>query len=235
MASSVDDTSMASCANRYSTDAPIDVPRRRHGLPVVRERMAPWLASAFVLAALNLAIVASGHELADVEQTLLLIGLCATLAAGGLVAARSGQELQQIEREERARPAVEELGFELGAASYVEGMARWCEAVLDLIEHAVSRSTQGTPDHAELTAAAADTAELRDLLRTGGGTELSINDTAMVHAVCTLWEVNEARVEELAAAVDRPWYRLWRARHVADRALRHGGTQPQPIVLPYRS
>lgn len=235
MSSSVDEKPMQSRANGPSSALPIGVPRRRHGLPLVAEPMAPWLATAFVLAALNLGIVVTGHELAPIQQTLILIGLCATLAAGGMVAARSGQQLHAIDREERARPAVEELGFELGAASYVEGMARWCEAVLDLIDHAVERSTSDTPVRAELTAAAADATELLDLLRAGDEGDLSINDTAMIHAVSTLWEVNAPRLEELAAGLDRPWYRLWRARHVADRSLRHGGTQPQPIVLPYRS
>jgi hypothetical protein len=212
--------------------------RRRSALPLIGEPVAPWLAAAFVLAALNLAAVASGYQLPVLEQALLLIGLCATLAAGGLVAARSNRRLEASAREERARPAGEELvapGSQPGSESYVEGMACWAEAVLELLDHAVDTGRPKAPAHDELVAAAADTRELRDLLRSSSQSPLSINDAAMIHAVCTLWEVNEARVEALAAEVDLIWHRRWRARTVADRRLRHGSVAPQTLVLPYRS
>ena len=229
---------MSSRATSDRTMTDLDVPRSRSALPLVSEPMTPWLVAAFAIAALNLAIVVSGHQLPVLEQALLLIGLCTTLATGGLVAARSNRGLDASDREERARPAAEELvdpARQVGAVSYVVGMERWTTAVLELVDHALARSDLDPGARAELTAASSDTQELRDLLAAGTTEDLTINDTAMIHAVCTLWEANQARIEHLAARADASWHRRWRARTVADRRLRHGSTVPQPLVLPYRA
>lgn len=202
------------------------------------EPMAPWLLAAFLLAALNLVVIVIGHDLEPIEHALLLVGLCGTVVAAGLVATRSHRHISDSDREERARPASEELTdsvVALGSTRYAEGMARWTGAVLELIDHALDAAGEDSDAHDDLAAAAADTRELNELLATSAGDELRINDAAMIHAVCTLWEANQPRIEELAAAVDPVWHRRWRARSVADRRLRHGGAGSRPLVLPYRS
>lgn len=202
------------------------------------EPMAPWLIAACVLAVLNLTIVARGHQLPVLEQTILLIGLGATLAAGGLVSARSNRALRVSVREERARPASEELAgapVDMSSASYLEGMERWTAGMLELIEHAADLAAPSSPVHGELAAAAAETRDLRTLLDVDSVDDLSINDKALIHALSSLWEANQPRIEKLAEELDPAWHRRWSARSVADRRLRHGITGASPLVLPYRS
>ena len=108
--------------------------------------------------------------------------------------------------------------------------------MLELLEHASwLRRARAPPVATELEAAVADTRELQQLLAASARTALSIHEAATIHAVCTLWEANQARIEQLAAASDPGWHRRWRARTVADRSLRHGGTVSAPMVIPYRT
>src|SRR3546814_9369934 len=100
---------MADHAPDYQGFGDLTVPRRRASMPLIGEALAPWLPGAFVLAVMNLAMLASGDHLPVSEQTVVLLGLCASLAAAGLVAARSSRTLEPSVREARARPAVEQL------------------------------------------------------------------------------------------------------------------------------
>lgn len=214
-------------------------PRRRSSaLPLMAEAMSPWLGAAFGLGVVNLMLLVSGHPPPVVEQSLLLGAMCSTLAAGGLVSARSTQELDEVIRDERARPASEELIGPSGdgrSASYVRGMETWTTAMLELIEHALSVVDPRSPAHAGLTAAAVETADLRDLLRAESAEELTINDQAKLHALGSLWETSHLRVEHLAAEADPRFHRRWRARSVVARRLRHGHDLPGELVLPYRT
>lgn len=206
-------------------------------MPLIGEPVTPWLLASLILATSNLVVVLSGNQLPVQEQTLLLVGLCATIAAAGLVAARSSQTLEASDREERARPAADQLEpgvWASGSLSHVQGMERWSTAVLELLDHAIDAVDAGSPLHGEIVAAAADTLELHDLLSASTAGSLTINDNAMIHAVCTLWETNQPRVESLAARADPRWHRRWRARSVAERRLRHGTVSADPIDLPYR-
>ena len=123
----------------------------------------------------------------------------------------------------------------LGTAAYVEGMQRWSTTVLELLEHARGCAPEASKLATELEAAVEDTRELQQLLAASVDGELDINDAATIHAVCTLWETNQPRFENLAASSDPAWHRRWRARAVADRRLRHGGMVSVPVALPYRS
>jgi hypothetical protein len=212
-------------------------PRRRSSaLPLIGESMVPWLAAAFGLAALNLVFVMGGYALAVREQALLLMAMCASIAAAGLVSARSNRALLAIRRDELARPAAEELVPvpTEGTRSYAQGMHAWTAAMVELIDHALSQTDPQDPGHAELSTAAGDTRDLAELLEAGADESLSLNDQARLHALGSLWEAGQPRIEQLAAQADPTWHRRWRARTVVERRLRHGVGEPRPLVLPYR-
>jgi hypothetical protein len=56
---------------------------------------------------------------------------------------------------------------------------------------------------------------------------------ATVHSLCTMWEADQARVEQLSAHLDAQWYRRWRARSVVERLVRQGGRAAPTTMLPY--
>lgn len=210
-------------------------------IPPTSESLLPWLGAAAVVAVVTLgAVILGGGELISVEITSLLVGLCATLAVAGLVAARSGTVAEASEREERARPARDQLpdlddGAEgPGSRSYLEGIERWTVALLELVAHAVEATTDAVLRR-ELTSAAEDTDALHALLQATTRRRLGLNEVATLHSVCALWETNQDRIERLAAEVDPAWHRRWRARSVIARLLRHGPPQQPAPVLPYRS
>src|SRR3546814_15402693 len=133
---------------------------------------------------MNLAMLASDDHLPVSEQTVVLLGLCASLAAAGMVAARSSRTLETSVREERARPAVEQLvddGTELNTPAYVGGMVRWTGAMLELVEHALEAEGPDSVLPDELTAAAQDTADLRHLLQATQPTPPATNDPPLHH------------------------------------------------------
>lgn len=200
------------------------------------QAMLPWLGAAFLLSVVNFAVVMREEDSLITQQSVLLIGLCGTIAAAGLAASRSHQEDQTTLREHRARPATDELAghpMEVGSASYVLGMGQWTASMLELLEHAMSVTDPETPVHGELAVAAAETRDLCDLLAVESVDMLTINDKAKLHAVGTVWETGQARLERLAAEADAPWHRRWQARHVVERRLRHGRDLPRSLVLPY--
>jgi hypothetical protein len=213
----------------------LDLPRPKGAMPLVNEWMTPWIGAAFLVAIITVTYVARGNQLPMLEQTLLAVGLCATLTAAGLVVLRCNRKREVSLREERARPAIETLdgadGGRGGNGAYVEGMQRWTVTTLELLEHARGCAPDGSPVATDLEAALVDTRELSELLFASGSDALSIHETATIHAVCTLWEANLDRVEQLAESLDPLWYRCWRARAVADRRLRHGDAVCPPMAI----
>jgi hypothetical protein len=199
------------------------------------------LGGAAVVALVILVVVTFGEgEPRPIEIASLMGGLGATIAVAGLVAARSSRAMEEAEREERARPAREQLadldahGADAGVGSYVRGMERWTTSLLELIDHAIATTDQ--PEvREELTTAREDTDALRSLLHGSAQRDLTLNEAATLHSVCALWETNQDRIEDLAAAVDLGWHRRWRARAVVARLLRHGPPLDREVVLPYRS
>lgn len=210
-------------------------------MPTTAERLLPWLGAAVLAAGCTLAAVRMGLPLAGHEWAALLIALSGTLTATTLVAARSTREVAAVDRDERARPAEEQLldhaadgGGHPGPPAYLVGMERWTTALLELLDHAAEVATD--PERArELDEAADDCRALHDLLRTSEGRALSLNESAMLRSVVSLWETDQDRIEALAAQVDPRWHRRWRARTVIERRLRHGRPSSGRLVLPYRS
>lgn len=197
--------------------------------------MAPWLAGAIIIGVLNVALLVRGDDISFVEQAALGLAFCAALATAGLVSARSNRRVQQATLQERARPASDELegGPPDATLSYVEGMRDWAGAVLELIEHGITVTEPGSAAHQELTAAAADTKDLRDLMGAGAASRAGLNDQARLHALGSLWETSQERIERLVADADPAWHRRWRARSVVERRLRHGQDLNRPFVPPY--
>jgi hypothetical protein len=221
--------------------APTDdrLPAPASSLPVVREPVAPWLAGAVVLGLLSLVLALRGTDLRAAEAIVVLVGLVGTIAAGALVVRRSRRELDAALREERARPSADELYAPTvtEALTYPEGMERWTESMLELIEHAVDVLGTDAPERAVLASAAEDTRDLRDLLGASIRGARSANDQARLHAIASLWDSGQPRIEQMAGAADPDWYRRWRSRRVADRRLRHGvnAVEQRALDLPYRS
>ena len=228
-------TSPATADTDWTT---LDLPKAKAAMPVVGEWMTPWVASSFLVAVLTASFVVGGNRLPMLQQTLLAISLCATLTAATLVVIRSSRAKEATTREERARPATEALDgglARLDFAAYVEGMYQWTATVLELLQHARGCAEEGSALAKELDAGLADTTELHHLLDASVPNALSIHDAATIRSVCTLWETNQARIEQLAASSDPGWHRRWRARSVADRRLRHGNMVGSPLVIPYRT
>jgi len=208
------------------------------GLPRGGERLLPWLGAASLvgLAALGL----SHSDPTSVQGGTLLITLFATVVVAGLVAMRSRAVTEAAEREERARPAREQLvdldapGAEPPASrSYFEGVERWIVALCELFAHAIEATTEDEI-RSELTSGLEDAEALHSLLATTTGRELNLNEAATLHSICTLWETEQDRLEQLAADVDPSWHRRWRGRSVVERLLRHGPAPRGELVLPYR-
>jgi hypothetical protein len=218
---------------------------RSSALPITAERLAPWLAAAIFIGGINVVVTLAGVQPSLAERAAMVVALCASLAVTGLVASRSRRERTEVDLEERARPASDELVGRGGgpvpddaaaSSKYLEHMERWAEAMLELTEHAAAVATEQDPEAAaELAAAAEDTRELQDLLRASAEAPLSAKGMATMHSVCTLWEADRDRIEAFCARVDPTWHRRWRARSVVDRLLSHGERKPYETVFPYRS
>jgi hypothetical protein len=224
------------------------LPSRASDMPVAGESLVPWLAALTSGVALVLVGLLNGAQWSMTEWVALALGLGGLCAATTLVAMRSRAELAEAERDERSRPALEELLAGSadptaeewdhpvpGQPAYVVMMLRWSTACLELLRHAAAAANDaGTPEiQDELVAGRDDTEALRNLLLASAESAMSVNETASMHAVCTLWETNLPRLEEMAAEIDPRWYRRWRARTVAERRLRHGARLTGPMALPY--
>lgn len=205
------------------------------------EQILPWLSAAVLAATCYLAGLTWGLPMSVNEGAALLLVLAGTLTAAGLLAARSSRAKDATKREERARPASDELtgmsdedpSGDADAPGYLEGMGRWTGALLELFDHAAAVCESPEPAR-ELQEAAEDTRALRDLLVDGASRRLSLNEAAMLHSVATLWETEQERLEQIAAAADPAWHRRWDARSIVDRQLRHGRPGAEDLVLPYR-
>jgi hypothetical protein len=104
-----------------------------------------------------------------------------------------------------------------------------------LTEHAADTAAAREAGIAEeLISASEDTRELRDLLHANVDASLKVSGMATLRSICSMWESEQARIEELSASVDTDWHRRWRARSVVERLLRRGVRQPEATALPYR-
>src|SRR3546814_20946789 len=118
-----------------------------------------------------------------------------------MVAALSSRTLDTSVQEERARPAVEQLvddGTELNTSAYVGGMVRWTGALLELVEHALEAAGPDSVTHDELTADAAATAALRELLQATQPHPHAFNATTLSHPPCTICDPAPPQLTPLA-------------------------------------
>jgi hypothetical protein len=164
--------------------------------------------------------------------------LCVVLAVAGLVVAWSDRHLAPSREAERSRPAAEELQGHrvvIGSPGYLTGMRVWVDAVAELISHAREVAPADDPAAPELAVAADDSEELLELLDAAAVGPLSLSDRATLHALCALWETNQATIEGTAAQADPSWHRRWRARSVVASRLRHGTPEGEPLRLPFRT
>ncbi len=204
--------------------------------------IAPWLGAALLTAACNVALVASGTPLSQLNQAALLVVLAGTMTAAGLLAARSTNEEITSDRDERSRPASDELAALAGAGperafadgpDYLTGMQWWTGALYELLDHAAGEAAEVARAR-ELADAADDTRAMHDLLTSNDSESFSLNESAMLHSIATLWETGQERLEAMAADVDPRFYRRWTARTIVERRLRHGVPHANELVLPYR-
>jgi hypothetical protein len=217
-------------------------------MPLGGESLVPWLAALTSSAALLLVGLLNGASWTPIEWMALGMGMCGLIVATALVARRSREEMVELDRDERSRPAYDELLARdtdptseewdhpvPGQPTYVVTMLRWTGACLELLRHTAAVATSaGRPEAAgELGSARDDTEALHDLLRTRVEGPMGVNETASMHAICTLWETNLPRLEALAAEIDAGWHRRWRARTVSERLLRRGARLDGPMSLPY--
>lgn len=204
-------------------------------MPLIGESAVPWLTASLLLGLLALALAVRGTELGTTETLVLTVGLAGTMTAAALIVARSRQQLEATVRDDRLRPALDEVAVPFDAAlTYTDGMQRWTGAVTELLEHALDAMDAAAPRRATIAAAYEEARELHELFTVDSRGELPINDQAKLHAIGSLWETGQARIEEMAGAADPAWYRQWRARVVADRRLRHGQQTQPGTALPYR-
>ena len=218
---------------------------RNPALPRSAERLAPWLAGPILIGGLQVVVALAGAQPSLAQRSVMILGLCGSIAVAAIVAARSTREADVAGREERDRPAHHELtgvdvafgnGYEAGPSTYLESMERWSAAMLELTEHAAATPAAVEAGvAAELTTASDDTRELRDLLHANVNVPLKVSGIATLRSICSLWEAEQTRIESLAATMDPEWYRRWRARSVADRLLRRGVRESNTTELPYRS
>lgn len=214
-------------------------------LPRTAERLVPWLAGAILIGGLQVVVALAGAQPSLAERAAMILGLCGSLGVAGVVAARSSREAAVVDRQERERPALYEVSgvddafgraHDAGPSTYIEGMERWAEAMLELTEHAAATPAAIAADVAdELTSACEDTRELRDLLHANVHAPLKVSGMATLRTICSMWEGDQARIEHLAASMDPEWHRRWRAHSVVERLVRRGVRQPDATVLPYRS
>jgi hypothetical protein len=207
-----------------------------------REAVAPWLAaSLLVMAAYTAGVVVGGSS--SLSQAVLTVALCSVVTATGLVLYRSRRLEEEIRRDERTRPATDELPSAGTPAHpsdhplppYAAGMLGYSAAVVELLEHAVGVALEREMDASELASGRDDAAALQDLLSAMATEPVQLRKAAKVHTICSLWEASQERLERAAADLDPAFHRRWRARHLAAIRLRHGEAPSRvQTTLPYR-
>ncbi len=214
-------------------------------LIVRHEPVMPWLAASILTIAAYVGGVVVGTAPTINQKVVLTVGLCSVVTATELVLTRSRRVQEALRRDERTRPAADELRAATPLAHarehdqlppYAAGMLRYTAAVVELLEHSIGVALDRGADPTELASARDDAAALHDLLTAMAREPVHLRKAAKVHTICSLWETEQARIQQLAADLDPDFHRHWRARHVAALRLRHGAaprrTEPE---LPYRA
>lgn len=215
-------------------------------LLVEHEPLSPWLAASLLASGASIAGAVFGYSGHSTRSLLLLIVTATTLAATLLVWLRARGALETARREERARPATDELKPQTSAAvlawgdsslpPYAEGMLRYATAVVELLEHSLDVALGRGDDTTALAAARDDAVALVSLLHDMAAQRIRLDQAARVHTICMLWESTQQQIEADAAALDPEYHQRWRARHVAVIRLRRG-ERPERLTeaLPFRA
>jgi hypothetical protein len=206
----------------------------------------PWLAASALAATAYTIGIVTGMTPGDTRWVVLTVACCSIVTATVLVWHRSRRQEADVRRSERARPAPEELtnwstettlvdAGEGNLPPFGEGMLRYSAAVVDLLDHALAVGAAQDVDTTDLATARDDAEALNSLLRTMATEPARLDKVAKVHTICSLWESNQDRVEQGAAAIDPDFHRRWRARNIAVLRLRHGDRprRDEP-ALPYQ-
>jgi hypothetical protein len=193
-------------------------------MQVRTEPLAPWLIGALAMASL-LIVGYFTDGVGDAIRAAVIVALAALVTAAALVAAKSRVGREAAMHEHRQRPAADQLTDDVplfvgDGSSYVIGMLGWAEAVSELLGHAIAASGDAVSD--ELVTARYDAAALQQLLREAAVHHPSNVGIARLHWACSLWELDQPRIEAIAADADPAFHRRWRARSVIARRLRRG-------------
>jgi hypothetical protein len=214
---------------------------------VHQEALTPWVAASLLAMAAYIVGVLVGATKSGTHLVVLTVALCSVVTATELVMYRSRRLVQDAERVQRARPAAEELDAwashrtlvrldaDTSLPPYAAGMLRYSEAVVELLEHAVSVALREGIDVSELVTGRDDAGALHNLLTTMSTEPVLLHKAAKVHTICSLWEASQDRLERAAAEIDPDFHRRWRARNISVRRLRHGDRpRRSETILPYR-
>ncbi|HEY2813970.1 MAG TPA: hypothetical protein VGJ03_10950 [Acidimicrobiales bacterium] len=206
----------------------------------------PWLAASVLAASAYTVGIAAGLSGAKTQWVILTVACCSLLTATVLVWCRSRQQQLEVRRSQSSRPAPEELspwamqstlvdGGDRHLPPYAEGMLRYSDAVVELLEHGVGVALDRGMDSTELAAARDDAAALNHLLTAMAAEPARLDKVAKVHTICSLWEAGQDHVEREVAALDPEFHRRWRARNIAVLRLRHGDRpRREEPALPYQ-
>lgn len=190
------------------------------------EPLTPWLACALALGAVLLAVVVAGGGRA--MYMMLTVALAAAVTAAALVSARVRARERASLREHLQRPTAEQLlneppPFRGGGRAYVTGMLAWVDAMIELLGHMISIPERAsTNDVGDLASQLDDATALHSLLTEAAVSHPSNIGMARLHSICTLWELDQPRLEAVAAEIDGDFHRRWRVRTVIVRRLRRG-------------
>jgi hypothetical protein len=216
-------------------------------LIVPEEPLLPWLAASVLVVGVYAFGIVAGLAGTGVPWVILTVASCSVITATIFVWARSRRQQLEVRRAELARPASEELSNWTNESTlvdvsdnhltpYAEGMLRYSGAVVELLDHAISVTRGRDADTTELTAARDDALALQNLLSAMATEQTRLDKVAKVHTICSLWETNQDRIEQEAAAVDPDFHRTWRARNIAVLRLRHGDRpRRHEPALPYQA
>jgi hypothetical protein len=221
---------------------------RVNSRPVVpTENLTPWLGASLLVIAAYVVGMLVGTSTSDAPRVVLTLAVCSVITSAQLVMYRSKRSAEAADRAQRDRPASEELASWLSDQTlvrlppgmdlppYAAGMLRYSEAVVELLDHAVTAGQREPVDTADLESGREDAAALSNLLRTMGNEPAHLRKAAKVHTICALWEADQERLERAAADLDPEFHDRWRARHLATLRLRHGeAPRRASTTLPYR-
>ena len=109
-------------------------------------------------------------------------------------------------------------------------MELWAAWIGKLMTHAAATANAGIGQRT-LAGAAEDAQNLREALAAAGGGWLEPGQTSVLRSIYALWDVNQDRLERIAAAIDPEWYRMWEGRSASARIRCTGTPVRQPSVL----